>query len=32
MDWLSALNRSLDEIEKHLEGELDLAKVARMAG
>ena len=32
MDWLSALNRSLDEIEKHLEGELDLAKAARMAG
>lgn len=32
MEWLSALNRSLDEIEAHLEGELDLEKVAQLAG
>ena len=32
MEWLSALNRSLDEIEAHLEGELDLEKLCRSLG
>ena len=32
MEWLLALNQSLDYLEEHLEEKIDLARAAQIAG
>lgn len=32
MDWLSHWNKALDDLERHLDGEIDLGELGRLAG